>query len=331
MVHLDEYKNDIRPDKIEFLKGLYDGVGRVKMSGASFDARIMTSVKSGVIVSGQEMPTADPALFSRCLFLSFPRSEFTTEECRRFAALREVQKFGLSFLTIEVLKHRKHFAANFADNYALVRDEVNRMTDYARLDTRIVENWCKVAAAFKVLEAKLDFPFHYAEVLRLCVDGIKTQNDILNTGNELAMFWTAVAYLKNTGEVFATADYKISTQQTLRTTKQNYDFGAPRRVIYVNKSRLFSLYKRAALQTGDSALPEDSLKIYLENSDYFLGYVRSVRFKQIIHGIKQVVVTGDGHTRDKEQVLQAMCFNYEKIVERYGIELEDQLSGGFTD
>lgn len=331
LVHLDEYKNDIRPDKIEFLKGLYDGVGRVKMSGAAFDARIMTSVKSGVIVSGQEMPTADPALFSRCLFLSFPRSEFSTEECRRFAALREVQKFGLSFLTIEVLKHRKHFAANFAENYALVRDEVNRMTDYARIDTRIVENWCKVAAAFKVLEAKLDFPFHYAEVLRLCVDGIKTQNDILNTGNELAVFWTAVAYLKNTGEVFATADYKIATLQTLRTTKQDFDFGTPRRVIYVNKSRLFSLYKRAALQTGDSALPEDSLKIYLENSDYFLGYARSVRFKQIIHGIKQVVVTGDGHTRDKEQVLQAMCFNYDKIVERYGIELEDQLSGGFTD
>lgn len=53
------------------MKGLYDGVGRVKMSGASFDARIMTSVKSGVIVSGQEMPTADPALFSRCLFCRF--------------------------------------------------------------------------------------------------------------------------------------------------------------------------------------------------------------------------------------------------------------------
>lgn len=331
LVHLDEYKNDIRPDKIEFLKGLYDGVGRVKMSGASFDARIMTSVKSGVVVSGQEMPTADPALFSRCLFLSFPRSEFSTQECRRFAALREVQKFGLSFLTISVLNHRKHFVANFADNYQLVRDEVNRQTDYARLDTRIVENWCKVATAFKVLEAKLDFPFHYNEVLRLCIDGIKTQNDILNTGNELAAFWNAVAYLKTSGEVFATADYKIQTLKELCTTNQHYDFGTPRRVLYVNKSRMFNLYKRAAIQTGDSALPEDSLKIYLENSDYFLGYVRSVRFKQIIHGIKQVVVTGDGHTRDKEQVLQAMCFNYDKIVERYGIELEDQLSGGFAD
>ena len=72
LVHLDEYKNDVRPDKIEFLKGLYDGVGRVKMSGSSYDSRIMTSVKSGIIMSGQEMPTADIALFHRCIYLSFP-------------------------------------------------------------------------------------------------------------------------------------------------------------------------------------------------------------------------------------------------------------------
>ena len=322
LVHLDEYKNDIRPDKIEFLKGLYDGVGRVKMSGSSYDARIMTSVKSGVIMSGQEMPTADPALFSRCVFLSFPRSEFTPEERRRFAALRETQKLGLSFITLQVLAHRKFFDANYMDCYTRVCEEVNVATGYAKLDTRIVENWCKILAAFRTLELKLDLPFSYEQVKGLCVDGMKMQNDILSTGNELANFWKTMAYLKSTGEIFATADYKISMTQTLRTVKQEFDFGAPRRVLYMNKSRIFSLYKRAAIQTGDSALPEDSLKIYLENADYFLGSVRSVRFKQIIHGIKQVVVT-DGHTRDKEQVLQAMCFNYDAIVERYGIDLED--------
>lgn len=325
LVHFDEYKNDIRPDKIEFLKGLYDGVGRVKMSGSSFDSRIMTSVKSGVIISGQEMPTADPALFSRCVYLSFPRSEFTAEECKRFANLRETQKLGLSFLTLQVLTHRKFFDANFMDYYNKVREEINEDTDYAKLDTRIVENWCKVLAAFRTLEVKLDFPFSYSEVKQLCVNGVKNQNDILNTGNELANFWKTMAYLKSAGEIFITADYKIGVTNKLKTLKGELEFGSPRKILYINKSRIFSLYKRAAIQTGEAALPEDSLKIYLENSDAFIGYVRSVRFKQIIKGIKQVVID-NGHSRDKEQVLQAMCFNYEFITERYGIELEDYIS-----
>lgn len=324
LVHFDEYKNDIRPDKIEFLKGLYDGVGRVKMSGSNFDSRIMTSVKSGVVISGQEMPTADPALFSRCIFLSFPKSEFSAEECRRFAALRETQKLGLSFLTLQVLANRKYFDANFNDFYAKVREEINEALDYAKLDTRIVENWCKVLAAFRTLEVKLNFPFSYETVKKLCVDGMRMQNDILNTGNELANFWKTMAYLKSAGEIFITADYKIGMQKNVKTSKGDFDFGTPRKILYVNKSRVFALYKRAAIQTGESALPEDSLKIYLENSDAFIGYIRSVRFKQIIKGIKQVVVK-DGHTRDKEQVLQAMCFNYNTIAERFGIDLEDYI------
>ena len=40
----------------------------------------VTAVDAGIILSGQEMPTADIALFSRLIFLQFPRSTFTQEE-----------------------------------------------------------------------------------------------------------------------------------------------------------------------------------------------------------------------------------------------------------
>ena len=101
LVHFDEYKNDLNPKMIEFLKGLYDGVGRTKMGGANYSDRKMTSVRTGVIVSGQEIPTADIALFHRCVFLPFLRSEFTLEERQRFSALRIVQEKGLTALTLE--------------------------------------------------------------------------------------------------------------------------------------------------------------------------------------------------------------------------------------
>ena len=41
--------------------------------------REVTKVNSGIIITGQEMATADIALFSRFIFLSFPKSEFFNE------------------------------------------------------------------------------------------------------------------------------------------------------------------------------------------------------------------------------------------------------------
>lgn len=323
LVHLDEYKNDIRPDKLEFLKGLYDGVGRVKMGGAAFGDRIMTSVKSGVIVSGQEMPTADPALFSRCIFLKFSRAEFTTEERRRFAALREVQRYGLSPMVLRVLSQRPYFVANWAAAYQAAQEDLNRATDYDTLDTRMMENWAKPLAAVRVLRESLPLPFTYDELLSLAAEGVRTQCDIIQTGNELAQFWAALAYLQAQGEIFEEADYRIESRTTLPATKggAGYRWERPRRVIFINKSRVFALYQRAAALTGKTALPEDSLKIYLTNADYFCGEGYSTRFKQIVKGVKVTYTDERNRVRDKEQVLRAMCFDYDAVCAKYGIDL----------
>ena len=67
LVHIDEYKNNIDPVKIEFLKGLYDGTGRSRMNMDLDKKREITSVDSAIVLSGQEMPTVDIALFSRTI------------------------------------------------------------------------------------------------------------------------------------------------------------------------------------------------------------------------------------------------------------------------
>lgn len=324
MVHLDEYKNDIRPDKIEFLKGLYDGVGRTKMAGQSYDARIMTSVKSGVIISGQEMPTADIALFHRCIYLSFPRSEFTIDERRRFAELREIQKTGLSSFTLEVLSLRKKMEGMFMETYNDVLNDINEITEYAKLETRIVENWAKAIAAFKVVEGRLNMPFSYRDILEIAKEGILIQNQLSGTGNELAQFWKAVQFLQANGEIFDTADFKIRTFTKFKSNLLDKVFGQPKKVILLNRARILMLYKRACLQMGDSALPEDSLLVYLSNSDYYMGSVKSVRFKRILkNGQKEVTTGADGKLKEVESVTSALAFDYEIICERYGINLDN--------
>ena len=80
IVHLDEFKNNIDLDKREFLKGLWDSAGRTRMNMDRDKKREQTKVDSGVIISGQEMATADIALFSRFVYLTFNKTEFTTAE-----------------------------------------------------------------------------------------------------------------------------------------------------------------------------------------------------------------------------------------------------------
>ncbi len=319
LVHLDEYKNDIRPDKIEFLKGLYDGVGRVKMGGDGFRDRIMTAVKSGVIVSGQEMPTADPALFSRCVFLKFTRAAFTEEETRRFAALGEVQRAGLSPIVLRVLAERDYFVQHFPKAYALAAEDINAGTDYASLDTRIKENWAKLAAAVRVLQDALPLPFVYADIMALAVEGVKAQCDIIRTGDELAHFWATVAYLQAQGEIFENADYTIET----RTQMEGAGIVWPqaKRVIYLNRTRVFSLYQRAAALTGRPALPDDSLVIYLQNAPYYIGTGYRKRFRQIVRGLAVTYTDSAGIVRDKTQMLRTMAFDYDYITARYGLDL----------
>ena len=94
LVHLDEFRNNLDEQKREFLKGLWDGTGRNRMNMDRDKKREVTKVSCGVIVSGQEMATADIALFSRFIFLSYSKSQFSQEAKRKFADLVERQRLS---------------------------------------------------------------------------------------------------------------------------------------------------------------------------------------------------------------------------------------------
>jgi hypothetical protein len=86
------------------------------------------------------------------------------------------------------------------------------------------------------------------------------------------------------------------------------------------------LYKKFSKQVGDTALPPESLKFYLENAKEYLGVKNSVRFKNIVKGVemtKVISITGQTPTVAKmSTVEQAMCFDYDLLKENYGVNLE---------
>ena len=325
LVHIDEYKNGIDTAKIEFIKDLWDGTGRTRMNMAADKKKETTAVDAGVIISGQEMPTADIALFSRLIFLSFPKSNFTASEKANYQQLLQIRSKGLSHLTLQLLAHRDKFGQCFYDQYRQTLDDVNsRLTSHTIID-RIVQNWVIPLTSFRCLEGKLDTTLSYKELLEITVEGIVHQNMECKTNDELGSFWRMVQFLNSEGEINEDADFKIKAVSRFRSTLVSETvWTEPRKILYLQKTRIFMLYKLNAHRNGETSLPEESLRYYLENSKEYLGEQRMT-----YHVIKKGNQVLDFEHRDakgqptKMSVQQrSYCFDYEKLVEAFDINLE---------
>ena len=333
LVHLDEYKNSIDLDKREFLKGLWDGTGRSRMNMDRDKKREITSVDCGIILSGQEMPTIDIALFSRLIYLTFNKTEYSNEEKRAFNECDAISLQGLSHLALQLLRHRSKMETDFSTNYRQCMNDLNERLKETTIEDRIQRNWVIPLAAFRTLEAVLDVPFTYRELLGICVDGIIRQNRECKSNNELANFWNVVSYLQQDGEIFLEADFRIDYLSNLKTNKvKDLTFKQPRPILRMQTDRIFMLYKKFARQVGDNALPTESLKFYIENSKEYLGVQNSVRFKNILKGVevtKEVETGGQKYYRKTSMTKQALCFDYTELMTNYNINLNIDM--GMTD
>ena len=322
LVHLDEYKNSLHPNKIALLKNLYDGTGRSKMSGANFTEKTETPVRSGVIISGQEMPTADIALFQRCIFLSFQKGVFSPEEMRRFAELQEIQKMGLTGMTLEVLKHRRIVETSYKEAYDKTLRDINARTSGTRVETRIKETWGRLLAMVRVLDGRLQLPFTYEEMENICLAGLINQNTLSGTGNEMAQFWRTVEFLREDNQIFYGGDYYLRLKKEFRGEDIYKVYAKPHRLLYISTNRIFTLYRKAALSVGNTPLPEDSLIEYLKNEPYFLSRSYVTRMKVFNKAGYPEQIVENGHSRDKYRRTRCWIFDYDELEKLYHINLE---------
>ena len=328
LVHLDEYRNDLELEKREFLKAIWDGTGRTRMNMDRDKKRETTAVDCGVIVSGQEMATADIALFSRMIFLTFDTSEFTAEAKRKFNELMEERKKGLSHLALQILSHRKKFEAEFAGNFKSAFSDITERLEQARIEDRILRNWVVPLAAFRTLSGVLELPFTYNDMLKITIEGIVRQNSECKSNNELGKFWDLVAYLRQNGDIYNEGDYRIVyvNEFSCNTPAVKLQFKEQKRILLLRKSRIFQLYKKEARAVGETSLPEGSLKFYLEKSPEYIGTKNSVRFKNVSKGYFDVVTQKDENGREvttyKQSVDMAMAFDYDMLSSHYNINLE---------
>ena len=327
LVHIDEFKNNIDYRLIEYLKAVWDGTGRSRMNMDRDKKRETTAVDCGLILSGQEMPTADIALFTRLVFLTFNKNIFSLEAAQKFKELQETRMRGLSHLTLQIIKHRAKFESEYLSNFNNTMSDIKGYLQGKEIVERIVQNWCMILAAYRTLSGVLDLPLDYKDLLNITVEHIKMQNSECKQSNELAGFWNVVAYLYQDGMVYKDSDFKIKYVTRFKTdTSHLMEWSTPKPVIMLRKNRIFMLYKKNGKAVGDNTLPDETLAYYLENSKEFIGLKKSVRFKNIVDGKHETYMVKDSFGQERvraaDSIDRAYCFDYEMIKRNYNINLE---------
>ncbi len=333
IAHIDEYRNDIEMEKREFLKGLWDGVGRTKMNMEKDKKKETTCVDQAIILTGQQMATADIALFSRLIFLSFTQTEYTEKEEQEFNELKAIEKRGLTHITHQILRLRETFKENFSAHVKQVGERMHVLLKDAQVESRIFNNWLIPLAAFSTLSDHLELNWDKDELIRMGVTLMVAQNKETKKNDDLGNFWKVIQYLISSNMLIEGGDFKVKythvfTRHFFENGKwgqQEVLFPQPKRLFFLTTSRAFSLYKSQCLREGDKPLPDSTIDYYLRNSPAFESETKKESFKKIDPRTNSQEVDEAG--AKKRTSTTALVFDIDKT----GLSIGDQETGETAD
>lgn len=252
IVWLDEFKNDIGDRKIESLKNIWDRVGYERGVKDSSNKTQTTPVTSSAIISGQEIPNVEPALFSRTVLCEFRTMQRTQQEVDNFNRLRSIEDAGITNVTLEVLSHRAAIREGFFKSYSEISASMRAAFGEEQVIERQIINYAILAACVQVLENRIAMPYTCAELLVLCENHIKRQRDMMKQSNEVQQFFEMIAYLLSAGEI-----------------KDGTDIHIHQGLLKVRLVKIVPLYREYSRRQGLKALDKGTLLNYIENSEAY--------------------------------------------------------------
>ncbi len=285
---LDEYRNDLEMEKRELLKGFWDKTGRTRMNMDKDKKKETSKVNQGIIVCGQQIATADIALFSRFVALGFSKTIFSYEEAQAFQELEKINKQGLTQITHQLLKYREEFTRHYNNVVGEVSDIFRKLLGETAIETRIFNNWLTIASAYATVAKMIELPLDYNKTINLFMQFMVSQNKETARNDDLGIFWKTVQYLISSNMLYEDGDYRVVyADKVVRHYKENGEwqrsdilFKQPQNVLYLSVSRVFGLYKSQALREGDKPLPDATVEYYLKHSPAFICDCKKVYFKK---------------------------------------------------
>jgi hypothetical protein len=269
IVWMDEYKNTIPRQQIEMLKGIYDGSGYARAQKSTDNKTQNTPVLSSAIVSGQELPAAEGALFSRCILLSFEQDHFSEQQVKAFNELQKYEVSGLSGITGQLLQYRGTVAQHLQ---SFVDDAIDTMrTVLGNVDDRLIKNNAVILAPLMLLENKDCVHTNYsAKLIEALTARAQTQTTYMDSSNELSVFWQLLSNIILQGrDLIQGRHYDVK-----------HDPDTRQELLLLNLKAAHGEYRKEAQRQGmqHSVLGLPSLKQYVQTMPYFIDYRKSVRW-----------------------------------------------------
>ncbi len=283
----DEYSNNAEHKRVEALKQFADGTGRSRASVDNPNRTNSSQVNAGCIISGQQQPTADVALFTRCISLSFSNTEFDAAAKENHARLKKIEQGGQLTSFVALLhSQREHMGEQFAQEFETAYSRFQEIVAGQNVMDRILRSYTALLTTFRLLKDKIEFSFDETEVERILEKSIMTQKESVYQENEVSIFWRMVEFFMSNNEIEHGADIIVeeTTSESFDldwkgTNKETKDYRPAKRLLYLYLARVHPFYlERHQRQRNAKGLDVEALKYYLKASGGWEGYKRGKKF-----------------------------------------------------
>jgi len=211
LVWLDEYKNSLPSKTIESIKNLFDRIGYERGKKDNSFTTESTPILSAVWLSGQEMPTIEPALFTRTILLTFSETNRTEEARNEFRKLQRMEDEGLSHLTVNMLRNRELFEENFQAVYEETLRDFSKEMNNSDIDERLFGNYSMLLATAKIMDGLNMLPFSLPDFREQCKSLLLHQYYILKGSDDTSKFWQVVEQLASSYIIKENEHYALAS------------------------------------------------------------------------------------------------------------------------
>lgn len=294
IIWFDEYSNSVPFHRVEALKNAYDGAGHEKGKMSNDNRTSTTKVKSALLISGQQQPTQDIALFKRVISLNFKSGKNTLEKQIRAKELKALEDTGqFTQITQYLLGFRDLIEEKFSVEVERLRVAFNKQLDKDGhfVEDRITTNHLIPLAIFNILRQELDFGFTIDDLTAFTYQNIIQQSEAIFSEDELSIFWRILEYLHDSKKLWHKDDLIVEERtsekfmneldKSKRKDTVEKTFDEKRTLLYIRFSKLHPEYQeRHQRQRNKPGLDLQALQYYLKNSEAYLGQKRAKKFDQ---------------------------------------------------
>ena len=286
----DEYNDkDISNEKFQGLKALvYDGNSKQKRRSATGNDIVSAKVNTSIVLMGQEAPQRDDnALANRVILCDVPSHDFTHDKhaTEIFEELKGYERDGLSYLLCEILKIRPVIREHFVNYRKQCNDELASKIvisgGRAGDQTRIVHTVSFFCAICKIIEERcphLKLPFTYTEFVKLAVEKVTYQVELLSHTDKVSTFFTSMDGMLDRKVLLYGREFRIEKYKEKILRLDGGDKALPEgtRLLYLCVKNVYDLYRRD--KATDDPISRQTLLTYLKANPAYIGTKSGVRF-----------------------------------------------------